>query len=284
MPAFRLHATDHISIIVVDDAKFTCEMIRRVLHGVGFDDIRTANSGSEAIEMMRQRRANILVADWLMPEMDGLQLTQHVRQFDEENNHYTYIILLTAKDDPDSLSEAFNKGVDDFISKSHDNTQLLARINAAGRISHLQSSLIAANKRLNELNRHLEEHHCFDAVTGLGNQLYLERQLEKTLRQIESRGGYACIIAIEITDLDKVEQLHGKTAATDVIKIAASRLQQAVRPLDVVARIAHDKFSLLIHHGSQIDYHPNAFRRIFQALNLRAYKTSAGFVTATAAI
>ncbi len=86
----RLQPFDDISIIVVDDAKFTLEMIRRVLAKAGFQDIRVALSGAEALRMMRQRKANILVADWMMPEMDGLSLTQHVRQFDEENDHYTY--------------------------------------------------------------------------------------------------------------------------------------------------------------------------------------------------
>jgi diguanylate cyclase (GGDEF)-like protein len=284
MSAFHLQVAGETSIIVVDDAKFTCEMIRRVLQGAGFHDIRTAHSGVEAMEMMRQRKVNILVADWLMPEMDGLELTQRVRQFDEENNHYTYVILLTAKDDAESLAEAFSKGVDDFISKSHDSTQLLARISAAGRISQLQSNLISANRRLAELNRHLEEHHCFDAVTGLGNQTYLERQLDNTLRHIEARGGNACLVAIQINDLDLLKRRHGSSVCQDVIEAAASRLQQSVRPLDIVTRIGIDKFGLLIHQESRTDCHPNSFRRIFQVLNLRAYKTSVGFVTATASI
>lgn len=284
MSAFHLQVADETSIIVVDDAKFTCEMIRRVLQGAGFHDIRTAHSGVEAMEMMRQRKVNILVADWLMPEMDGLELTQRVRQFDEENDHYTYVILLTAKDDTESLSEAFSKGVDDFISKSHDSTQLLARISAAGRISQLQSNLISANRRLAELNRHLEEHHCFDAVTGLGNQIYLERQIDNTLRHIEARGGNACLVTIRINDLELLKRRYGSAVCQDVIEAAASRLQQSVRPLDIVTRTDADTFGLLIHQDSHTDCHPNSFRRIFQVLNLRAYKTSAGFVTARASI
>jgi sigma-B regulation protein RsbU (phosphoserine phosphatase) len=280
----HLLPNDDISVIVVDDAKFTCEMIRRVLKGAGFQDIRVANSAQQALEMMRQRKANILVADWLMPEMDGLTLTQRVRQFDEESSHYTYIILLTAKEGADSLAEAFNHGVDDFISKSPDSTQLLARINAAGRISKLQSDLIKANERLSALNRHLEERSCFDTVTGLGNRSYLERQIDNTMRHIEARGGGACLVVIRINDFELLRRRHGDRVCNEVVEATAVRLQQSVRPLDVVARLGAAEFALLMQQEEAGRTHGNSFRRVHQALNLRAYKTGAGFLTATSAM
>jgi len=275
---------DEVPVIVVDDAKFTCEIIRRVLKGAGFYDIRTANTAQQALEMMRQRKASILLADWLMPEMDGLTLTKRVRQFDEESNHYTYIILLTAKDGLDSLTEAFSHGVDDFISKSPDNKELLARINAAGRISQLQNDLLKANKRLLELNRQREERNSFDAVTGLGNRAYLERQLDNLMRHMESRGGGGACAVIRINDFEQLRRRHGDRVCAEVIEATATRLQQTVRPLDIVARIGEAEFGLLMHHDDLSRCHPNAFRRIHQALNLRAYKTSAGFITVTAAV
>lgn len=275
---------DDISVIVVDDAKFTCEAIRRVLKGAGFHDIRVATSAQQALDMMRQRKTNILVADWMMPEMDGLALTQRVRQFDEESNHYTYIILLTAKEGSEPLVEAFSRGVDDFISKSPDSTQLLARINAAGRISKLQTDLIRANRRLAELNRHLEEQHCFDAVTGLGNRSYLERQLDNTLRHIEARGGAACLVVIRLNDIDTLRARHGERAANDIVEATATRLQQSVRPLDVVARLDAYEFGLLMQQEDDSHCNGSSLRRIYQVLNLRAYKTSAGFLTSTSAV
>lgn len=282
--ASRFQALDDVSIIVVDDAKFTLEMLRRVLQSAGFHDIRTALSGAEALTMMRQRKANILVADWLMPEMDGLSLTQHVRQFDEEAGHYTYVILLTAREGLDSLAEAFSRGVDDFISKSPDSTQLLARITAAGRISQLQSHLIAANRRLAELNLHLEEHHSFDAVTGLGNRSFLERQLDNTLRHLEARGGGASVVLIQLYDLEQLGRRHGEPVAAEISAAAAIRLQQSIRPLDVVCRLEAAEFAVLMHHPADAPGQGNSFRRIHQALNLRAYKTAAGFISASAAL
>ncbi|KAB7624195.1 response regulator [Alkalilimnicola sp. S0819] len=275
---------DSVSVIVVDDARFTCEMIRRMLKGAGYHDIRVANSAHQALEMMRERKANILLADWLMPEVDGLDLTRQVRQFDEETNHYTYVVLLTAKEGVESLTEAFTHGVDDFINKSPDNKELLARINAAGRISSLQNALLKANQRLTELNRLHEERHSFDTITGLGNRAYLERQLDNLLRHVEARGGAACVAAIRINDFPKLVARYGEAVGREVLEAAANRLQQSTRPLDVVTRIDQACFGVLMNQEDLEQCHPNAFRRIHQALNLRAYKTSAGFLSIGAAV
>jgi sigma-B regulation protein RsbU (phosphoserine phosphatase) len=276
--------SDHSAVIVVDDARFSCEMIRRVLKGAGFQDIRIAHAAQEVLDMMRQRKADILIADWLMPEVDGLNLTQQVRQFDEEANHYTYVVLMTAKEGQQPLLEAFDRGVDDFISKSPDSTQLLARIRAAGRISKLQSDLIKANRRLAELNRHLEESHCFDSVTGLGNRSYLERQTDNSLRHMEARGGAACLAIIRINDFELLRDRHGDRVCDDIVEATATRLQQSVRPLDIVVRLAPAEFGLLMQQQDDSRCHGPSFRRVYQVLNLRAYKTSAGFVTAASSV
>ncbi|MEX0732534.1 MAG: response regulator [Aquisalimonadaceae bacterium] len=272
------------SIIIVDDAKFTLEMLRRVLRQTGYSDIRIATTAERALEMVHERMASILLADWLMPEMDGLTLTRQVRQIDEENNHYTYIILLTAREGLDSLAQAFEEGVDDFINKSPDNKELLARINAASRIAHLQNDLLKANRRLRELNRQTDERNSFDLVTGLGNRIYLERQIAALLRHVDARGGGACLCVIRINDYDDFRHMHGDQVTGEVLETAAKRLQQTVRPLDVVARVSESEFGILMHQ-ERADYcHPNAFRRIHQALNLRAFKTSGGFLSVISAI
>ncbi|WP_164171850.1 response regulator, partial [Stenotrophomonas maltophilia] len=73
-----------------------------------YQDIRFASSASEALQQLEQRPVSVLLADWLMPEMDGLELTARVRQLDESINHYTYIVLLTGKEGENVLGEAFD--------------------------------------------------------------------------------------------------------------------------------------------------------------------------------
>lgn len=275
---------DGISIIVVDDARFTCEIIRRVLQNAGFSDIRVAASARQAHKLMLERPTNILIADWLMPELDGLDLTKAVRELDATRGHYTYIVLLTAKEGTDSICHAFHHGVDDFIGKSHDRKELVARIRAAGRISRLQSALIDTNQRLRKLNRHLEERNSFDPVTGMGNRTFIELQFDNLLRQCEARGGVACGGLIALQTLPELRARHGDRVADSISAMCGARLRQSVRPMDMVGRIKPGLFALLMYHPGWDGCHPNAFRRLHQSLNLRAYRTAAGFLNVEAGI
>ena len=76
-----------LPILVVDDAKFSSMVVGRTLRNAGCRDMRIANNAPAALKA-EQRPVSVLIADWLMPEMDGLQLTDQVRQQDEQNNHY----------------------------------------------------------------------------------------------------------------------------------------------------------------------------------------------------
>src|SRR5690554_7428018 len=92
-------------ILVVDDAKFSSMVVGRTLRNVGYRDVCIANDALAALKLMEQRPVSVLIADWLMPEMDGLALTDRVRQQDEQINHYTYVILLTARRSEEHTSE-----------------------------------------------------------------------------------------------------------------------------------------------------------------------------------
>lgn len=280
-----VHATGSdrsIPVVIVDDARFTLEMLRRVLHSTGFSDLRVAGSAEEALAMLRERQAGILVADWLMPEMDGLNLTREVRHLDEETDHYTYVILLTAKEGMQSLTEAFDSGVDDFINKSPDNQELLARVHAAGRISQLQNELLTAKRQLQVLTREAGSPENFDTATGLGNREFVEAELERLLRHTEARGGSVCVALVRLADAKAMRQKHGDAAVGEILATMAQRLRRGVRPLDRIGTLDGTTFAVLMHHDRGDSCHPNTFRRLHQALNLRAYRTREGFVSAGA--
>ena len=87
------------SIMIVDDTKFSSAVVRKLLQLDGFTDIRVADTAIDALAMLKQRNADVLLADWLMPGMDGLELTQLVRELNRRKNVVSYIFLLTAKEE-----------------------------------------------------------------------------------------------------------------------------------------------------------------------------------------
>lgn len=274
----------HLSILVVDDAKFSSAMIGRALSQAGYQDVRFASSASEALQLLEQRPASVLLADWLMPEIDGLELTARVRQVDETADHYTYIILLTGKEGENVLGEAFDRGVDDFISKAAMNEQLVPRVYAADRLCNTLQRLLHENRMLTQNIASLERRNLVDPLTGLGNPRYLRQKLTDSLRQIESRGGAVCYLLIGLQDAGQLRNQYGDRFFNELLHGVARRLQQLVRPLDVLTRLDDNHFGLITLLDDLHECSPSSFKRLHEGLNFKAFKTSEGFITLKAGI
>ncbi|QEY59591.1 diguanylate cyclase [Pseudomonas sp. C27(2019)] len=268
-----------LSILVVDDAKFSSVMIGRTLNHAGYTDIRFANSAAEALILLEERPAGILLADWLMPETDGLELTAQVRQHDQQHDHYTYIILLTGREGDNALAEAFDRGVDDFISKIAMNEQLLPRIYAADRIYSTLTRLIKEKQLLNRNLTFLQSRNHIDPLTGLGNPRHLKHMLSKNLQQIESRGGTLCYLLIGVENMATLSQTYGRTTHKELLRSIAQRLQQLIRPLDVLVRVDGNHFALIARINEHQEFSPASFKRIYDGLNMKSFKTNEGFIS-----
>jgi len=110
-------AAHTLSIIIADDIELTCLMIQSSLQKAGYRDTRLASGPDEMLQLIEERPADIALLDWVMPKMNGLSLSTRIREIDDENNHYTSIIMLTAKEGIENLVKAFGQGVDDYLNK-----------------------------------------------------------------------------------------------------------------------------------------------------------------------
>ncbi len=273
-----------LSIIIVDDLQFSRVVVKAALKKAGYNGVRMADSASEAITMIEQKAADVILADWMMPEMDGLELTQQIRQQDEEKGTYTAIILFTAHDGMDYLVEAFEQGVDDYLCKPPNPQELAARVNAAARIAALQNDLLETYRQLQVTIQNLEKLALVDSVTGAGNQPFFIKNLSAHLLQASTRQGGICLALIELRELDSIMVAHGQDIVDEILISHHRRLRRAVRPTDVIARLDNNIFGIIMHHTNMDDYKPAAIERVLTMINYRAYKTSAGNLPLTASI
>jgi diguanylate cyclase (GGDEF)-like protein len=271
---------EELTIVIVDDMKFSYEFLRRALNKEGYNDIRVAGSAADALKQLAERPADVLLADWVMPEMDGLQLTDRVRQLDEETNHYTCVIILTARDTVESVIEAFDRGVDDYLSKPPDRQELAARIHAAGRIATMQNGLLDT---IETMRRDAGERSTIDALTGLGNRLDAERRFDELLKLVVTRGGAVCCGFISLTDHAQLIEEYGREVYEELLVGIARRLHRLVRPGDLIARVSDFEFVVGMHYLDSHQAKPKNYKRIMQGINLRPIKTSAGFITVSVA-
>ncbi len=231
---------DRLAIVIVDDARTGRAFFQRALVPAGYEDVRIAESGARALEMLGERPADVVLADWMMPEMDGLELTARIRELDEHEGHYTALILSTSREGIDALVEAFQAGVDDFLRKPFDARELVARVFAAGKHAHLQNTVLDTERSLSVINDARTRSWAMDTETGLGNRDYFEAQLTTHLMETSMRGGVLCCA---LADLYSV-----KGARLDdplLLARAGRRMMRAVRPIDTVCRLDGARFGLV---------------------------------------
>jgi CheY-like chemotaxis protein len=124
-----------MKILIADDDATSRLVLEATLKSLGHNVI-TTTSGDEAWDAFQHEHFPVLISDWLMPGMDGLELCRLIRQ--TERDTYTYIILLTVLEGKQQFLEAMEAGADDFITKPLDEELLAARLHVAERILGLR--------------------------------------------------------------------------------------------------------------------------------------------------
>ncbi|MBI4473948.1 MAG: response regulator transcription factor [Acidobacteria bacterium] len=122
-------------ILIVEDDMDSREMLTVLLEQYGHEVVG-ANNGREGWDSFQQLPCSLTISDWLMPDVDGLELCRRIRQANLP--FYPYVILLTALQGKSNYLSAMNAGADDFISKPYDPEELRARLIVAERIVKLQ--------------------------------------------------------------------------------------------------------------------------------------------------
>lgn len=143
-------------ILVVEDDTMPRKALTRALENWRYKVI-SARDGAEAWELFQNNPVNLVISDWEMPELNGLELCRKVRTVKDRD--YTYFVLLTSRTDKPSLVEALDAGADDFIAKPFDDGELHARIRSGERIlrlsnelAHRLEQLMKANECIRKLN------------------------------------------------------------------------------------------------------------------------------------
>ncbi len=121
-----------MKILAVEDDTVARAILRQALHRLGHD-VLEAKDGSQAWEILQNDPARVVVSDWIMPQSDGLELCRRIRR--RTTTDYIYFILLTGRDaTAENQKEAADAGVDDFLTKPLDFSELWTRLRVAERI------------------------------------------------------------------------------------------------------------------------------------------------------
>ena len=142
-----------MKILVAEDEPVSRRLLEATLVSSGYD-VASVSDGAYAWDLLqRERDIRLAVLDWMMPEMDGIEVCRQLRQ---RTGDYVYIILLTAKDRKEDVVAGLEAGADDYITKPCDPQELHSRIRAGERIVNLKSGLEQKVSELEEALAHVK--------------------------------------------------------------------------------------------------------------------------------
>lgn len=268
-----------LSIMLTTDDVDSAASITGALRDAGYQDVRLATV-EQAFGALEAQPASLL----LVSAGEGLALAERVRQLDERGEHYTFILLIDERPAAPLLDEQADHGIDDVLHPAHLAGQLLARVAVVDRLTSRQQRLRQDNQLLRQNLNNLEQRNLVDALTGLGNARYLQQKLADSLRQIQARGGALCYLLIGVEKPTDPQRPYGVDFYEELIQGVARRLQQMVRPLDILARLDEQHFVLLTLPDDLQECAPSSFKRVHEGLNLKPFMTSAGMLPVTAGI
>ena len=239
------------TILIAEDDPIFRKLLQSRLQSWGYRVI-AVKDGDEAWERLQQADTpDLLILDWMMPGIDGIELCRRIRQRNQDL--YQYILLVTGKDGKQDVIKGLEAGADDYLTKPFDLGELKARVWTGKRILSLQRELIQAREDLRFQATH-------DALTGLrsrGATLdLLASELQRGFRSHRPTG----ILMIDLDHFKSVNDTYGHLAGDAVLKEAASRISHAVRGYDFVGRYGGEEFLAVLSNCTLDELHMVAER------------------------
>src|SRR5579862_1751988 len=263
------------TILVADDDPVFRRLVEKRLQSWDYQVV-LAEDGDEAWRILRQIQdaPDLIIMDWLMPGIDGLELCRRLRGM--RKSFYQYILLISGNDEKHHVIQGLDAGADDYLTKPLNIGELQARLRAGNRILSLQHELIQAREDLRFQATH-------DSLTGLwsrGAALdLLNCELQRGLRTEAMTG----LLMIDLDHFKNVNDTYGHLIGDAVLKEASRRIGQAVRSYDFVGRYGGEEFLTILSKCTMADVHTVA-ERMRCAVADTPISTSAGDINVTVSI
>ncbi|WP_157888253.1 response regulator [Neptunicoccus sediminis] len=215
-----------MKILAVDDDEIILELLKEVVGAAGFPDITLVTSGAEALKTIQNSptRFDCFLLDIQMPEMDGIELCNHIRKFPAYRS--APILMITAMADRQYIDRAFAAGASDYVTKPFDVLELGTRVNLAARLVQEHAAAEDKSFALEALRDQIEtknsvamsEEIRIEGVAGVIGKLAFENYLLQL-----TRGGLfgSCIVAFQVANISTIHQhSSGSDFANTIIDIA----------------------------------------------------------------
>lgn len=239
-----------LDLLLVDDDPIMITRLFKQLSTAGYQ-VSVCNDGESALKHIQEHRPSLLITDWRMYPMDGLELCKALRSSALGKN--IYIVMLTAETNENELVNAFDAGIDDYVTKPVSTRVLLSRLRAGQRIVRLQQEV---EKERNEVQRYmaelkasnqrLERMAYTDMLTELPNRRYAMNRLHQ---EFEVSKRYHRPLSVLMLDLDHFKLINdslGHDVGDQVLVHTAKVVRAAIRAIDIACRLGGEEFIVIV--------------------------------------
>ena len=215
-----------MKILIAEDDPVSRRLLETFLDQWGYE-VEVTCDGSEAWELLREPKApNLVISDWMMPDMDGLELCRKIREM--EKSDYIYFIILTSKDRKEDVVKGLEAGADDYLVKPFNKEELKYRVKIGERI-------IALEHRIRQLA-------ATDPLTGILNRRAFIERMEDEIYRSYRQTAPMCLILADIDHFKNINDSYGHQVGDLVLQRFADTLSSSSRRYDFVGRYGGEEF------------------------------------------
>lgn len=261
-------------ILIAEDDFTSRNILTAILRKWGYDPVVAEDGNSAWAALQRPDAPRLVLLDWNMPGIEGLEVCRRLRA--EVSPNPPYVILLTGREEKGDIVQGLAAGANDYIAKPYDNGELQARIGVGKRMLELQAGLLEAKNALEHQAMH-------DPLTGVLNRRAILERLSVEISRAKRESGRFSVGMCDLDHFKKINDTRGHLAGDAVIVAFTRCVQATLRGYDCVGRYGGEEFLVLaLGSGGQID--DRLFERVRAIVADTEVRTNVGAVSMTVSI